>query len=310
MIVTVTPNPSIDRTVTLATPLTRGSVHRVSSVTTEPGGKGVNVARALVPGGRRRRRAAARLWHRSAGDRPAEQRRPVPLRPDHLTGANQHRHHRDGRHHNENQRARRTARRRRHRRVDPVGRRLRRACVVGGDVGIAAAGHARSLVRRRRRRACPLRLQGRDRHLRRTAGRPGRRIRSRGTRSDQAQRRGARGRHRILPAGVGSRSHPGRSRAGGVSGTRAGRTAASALCSPRWAPQAQSSSITPAAGWPHRRRSSRAAPSEPETPPWPVTCAPTSAAPSRRNGCGWPSRMAAPLPLCRAPPCPVPPRST
>ncbi len=47
MIVTVTPNPSLDRTVTLATPLTRGAVHRVSSVTTEPGGKGVNVARAL-----------------------------------------------------------------------------------------------------------------------------------------------------------------------------------------------------------------------------------------------------------------------
>jgi 1-phosphofructokinase len=47
MIVTVTPNPSLDRTVTLATPLTRGAVHRVTSVTTEPGGKGVNVARAL-----------------------------------------------------------------------------------------------------------------------------------------------------------------------------------------------------------------------------------------------------------------------
>ena len=47
MIVTVTPNPSLDRTVTLATPLTRGAVHRVSSVTTEPGGKGVNVAQAL-----------------------------------------------------------------------------------------------------------------------------------------------------------------------------------------------------------------------------------------------------------------------
>ena len=51
MIVTVTPNPSIDRTVTLSTPLTRGSVHRVSSVTTEPGGKGVNVARALTMAG-------------------------------------------------------------------------------------------------------------------------------------------------------------------------------------------------------------------------------------------------------------------
>ena len=51
MIVTVTPNPSIDRTVTLSGPLTRGAVHRVSSVTTEPGGKGVNVARALTLAG-------------------------------------------------------------------------------------------------------------------------------------------------------------------------------------------------------------------------------------------------------------------
>lgn len=47
MIVTVTPNPSIDRTVTLPTALVRGAVHRVSSVSSEPGGKGVNVARAL-----------------------------------------------------------------------------------------------------------------------------------------------------------------------------------------------------------------------------------------------------------------------
>lgn len=51
MIVTVTPNPSIDRTVTLATPLTRGAVQRVDSVTNEPGGKGVNVARALTLAG-------------------------------------------------------------------------------------------------------------------------------------------------------------------------------------------------------------------------------------------------------------------
>ncbi len=51
MIVTVTPNPSIDRTVTLTTPLTRGAVHRVSSVSAEPGGKGVNVARALTLAG-------------------------------------------------------------------------------------------------------------------------------------------------------------------------------------------------------------------------------------------------------------------
>lgn len=51
MIVTVTPNPSIDRTVTLDAPLTRGAVHRATSVTTEPGGKGVNVARALTLAG-------------------------------------------------------------------------------------------------------------------------------------------------------------------------------------------------------------------------------------------------------------------
>ncbi|WP_018602868.1 1-phosphofructokinase family hexose kinase [Mycobacterium sp. 155] len=48
MIVTVTPNPSLDRTVTLANPLTRGAVQRVDTVTVEPGGKGINVARALI----------------------------------------------------------------------------------------------------------------------------------------------------------------------------------------------------------------------------------------------------------------------
>ena len=51
MIVTVTPNPSTDRTVTLSAALTRGAVHRVSSVSSEPGGKGVNVARALTLAG-------------------------------------------------------------------------------------------------------------------------------------------------------------------------------------------------------------------------------------------------------------------
>ncbi len=51
MIVTVTPNPSIDRTVTLPTELVRGAVHRVRSVSSEPGGKGVNVARALTLAG-------------------------------------------------------------------------------------------------------------------------------------------------------------------------------------------------------------------------------------------------------------------
>lgn len=48
MIITVTPNPSLDRTLTLGSPLTRGAVQRVDSVTVEPGGKGINVARALA----------------------------------------------------------------------------------------------------------------------------------------------------------------------------------------------------------------------------------------------------------------------
>ncbi len=51
MIITVTPNPSIDRTATLSAPLVRGAVHRALSVTNEPGGKGVNVARALTLAG-------------------------------------------------------------------------------------------------------------------------------------------------------------------------------------------------------------------------------------------------------------------
>jgi 1-phosphofructokinase len=51
MIITVTPNPSIDRTATLPGELVRGAVHRVMSVGSEPGGKGVNVARALTLAG-------------------------------------------------------------------------------------------------------------------------------------------------------------------------------------------------------------------------------------------------------------------
>ncbi|ULN47912.1 1-phosphofructokinase family hexose kinase [Mycolicibacterium goodii] len=51
MIVTVTLNPSIDRTVTLAAPLTRGAVQRVDSVSVEAGGKGINVAKALTLAG-------------------------------------------------------------------------------------------------------------------------------------------------------------------------------------------------------------------------------------------------------------------
>ncbi|MGO1543482.1 MAG: 1-phosphofructokinase family hexose kinase [Gulosibacter sp.] len=47
MIVTVTPNPSIDRTVILDRPLERGGVHRLSKPVDVAGGKGVNVSRVL-----------------------------------------------------------------------------------------------------------------------------------------------------------------------------------------------------------------------------------------------------------------------
>lgn len=50
MIVTVTPNPSLDRTVEVGE-LTRGAVLRARSQQLDPGGKGVNVARALAAHG-------------------------------------------------------------------------------------------------------------------------------------------------------------------------------------------------------------------------------------------------------------------
>ena len=47
MIITVTPNPSIDRTVMLDRPLERGGMFRLSSPVDVAGGKGINVARVL-----------------------------------------------------------------------------------------------------------------------------------------------------------------------------------------------------------------------------------------------------------------------
>ena len=48
MIVTLTANPSHDRTVNLAAPLERGAVQRAESVISQAGGKGVNISRACV----------------------------------------------------------------------------------------------------------------------------------------------------------------------------------------------------------------------------------------------------------------------
>lgn len=51
MIVSLTANPSLDRTIELPAPLARGSVQRATANRQESGGKGVNVCRALSAGG-------------------------------------------------------------------------------------------------------------------------------------------------------------------------------------------------------------------------------------------------------------------
>ncbi|MER2133738.1 MAG: hexose kinase [Arthrobacter sp.] len=50
-VVTLTANPSLDRTVELSGVLVRGAVQRAAGVHEEPGGKGVNVCRALAASG-------------------------------------------------------------------------------------------------------------------------------------------------------------------------------------------------------------------------------------------------------------------
>lgn len=51
MIVTLTANPSMDRTLELDQPLKIGAVQRASTAVSDPGGKGVNIARALAVSG-------------------------------------------------------------------------------------------------------------------------------------------------------------------------------------------------------------------------------------------------------------------
>ncbi len=50
-IVTLTPNPSIDRTVALSSRLERGAVLRAEHITSQAGGKGVNISRAAATAG-------------------------------------------------------------------------------------------------------------------------------------------------------------------------------------------------------------------------------------------------------------------
>ena len=51
MILTLTANPSHDRTVTLSEPLCHGAVQRATAVLSQAGGKGVNISRASVAAG-------------------------------------------------------------------------------------------------------------------------------------------------------------------------------------------------------------------------------------------------------------------
>ncbi len=51
MILTLTPNPSLDRTIELPGPLERGEVQRAIAASAHPGGKGVNIVRALTVSG-------------------------------------------------------------------------------------------------------------------------------------------------------------------------------------------------------------------------------------------------------------------
>lgn len=51
MILTLTPNPSVDRTIELTSPLERGAVLRAGVVTSQSAGKGVNISRAAVAAG-------------------------------------------------------------------------------------------------------------------------------------------------------------------------------------------------------------------------------------------------------------------
>ncbi|WP_422677987.1 hypothetical protein [Blastococcus brunescens] len=50
-VVTLTANPSLDRTLDLPASLTEGGIVRLAGSSTEPGGKGVNVARAVAAAG-------------------------------------------------------------------------------------------------------------------------------------------------------------------------------------------------------------------------------------------------------------------
>ena len=64
MIVTLTTNPSLDRTVSLGAPLRIGDVQAALGAREDAGGKGINVARVVAAGVRRLPQGPAGWWVR------------------------------------------------------------------------------------------------------------------------------------------------------------------------------------------------------------------------------------------------------
>ncbi len=303
MIVTVTPNPSIDRTVTLGTPLTRGAVHRVTSATSEPGGKGVNVARALTLAGLH----AVAVLPAADTDPIVTGLRAIGVAYECVPIAGAVRTNltiteADGTTTKLNEPGAELDAAA----LDALSRSVVAHAANASWVvlsGLAPAGRARSLVRRRRRRAGVRAMPGRRRHVGASArgarGRlrqwPRRTSSSRTPRSspDSSAHR-ARPWNRLLPRVIRHRWSP---------RPISSSNAAPMRCSSRSARRARYWSTGPAAGWPHRRPSHRAAPSEPATRRLRVTCAPQSTEPNPPVACRWRSPTAAPLPRCPVPPC-------
>src|SRR6478672_8202812 len=301
MIVTVTPNPSIDRTVTLTGPLTRGAVHRVSSVTTEPGGKGVNVARALTQAGLD---AVAVL--------PAPTTDPlvtalsaseVPFRCVPTAGAvrtnlaiTEH----DGTTTklNEPGAALDAAA------LDALTRSVAASAesaawvVLSGSLppGVPDGWYA-DVVALLAQYPCRVAIDTSDGPLAALVAS-----------FDQAApdliKPNAEELAGVLGYSPKAIQNP-------LSQPPAGwSTAVLARCSPPSAPPVRCWSTRPGAGWPHRRPSPRAAPSAQATLHSPAISAPTWAVPSLPSGCRWPSHTAAPPPRCPDPRCPRLRRST
>ena len=110
MILTLTPNPSIDRTVALDGELSRGQVHRVASVTSQGGGKGVNISRAAVSAGIPSIAVVPAAQGRPVRPRAAHRRHRLPSGAPGRRRTRQPHDHRARRHHHQAQLARRAGR--------------------------------------------------------------------------------------------------------------------------------------------------------------------------------------------------------